>query len=219
MGRPRSVEAHDKVLDSAQRLFSERGIEATSMDAIADASGVSKATIYKHWPDKDALCLEVMSRIHRPETEAAIDSGDLRADLMTVLTQRPSPKDDDLRARLMPHLMAYAASRPAFGKAWRARVLEPPRVQIARLLERGIAEGRLPRSMDPELAMALLLGPMLYGHILTIIDRPQPKELARAAVDAFLQEHSTRSRINRARADMFRRLSTAEGVNPKRGRS
>jgi AcrR family transcriptional regulator len=218
MGRPRSVEAHGKVLDAAQRLFSERGIEATSMDAIADASGVSKATIYKHWPDKDALCLEVMSRIHGPEAEAQVDSGDLRADLVTVLTQRPSPEHEELRARMMPHLMAYAASRPAFGKAWRARVLEPPRVQIAQILERGIAQGRLPRSMDPELAMALLLGPMLYGHILTIIERPQPKELARAAVDAFLQEHSTRARINRARAEMFRRLAKDEGIASKRNR-
>jgi AcrR family transcriptional regulator len=219
MVRPRSTQAHEKVLDAALRLFGERGIEATSMDAIADASGVSKATIYNHWPDKDALCLEVMSRLHRPGTEAEVDSGDLRADLVTVLTQRPSPEHEDLRARLMPHLMAYAASRPAFGKAWRARVLEPPRVQIARLLERGIAEGRLPRSTDPELAMALLLGPMLYGHILTMIDRPQPKELARAAVDAFLQEHSTRSRINRARAELFRRLSTSDALTSKRNRS
>jgi len=187
MARPRSVQAHGKVLDAAQRLFSERGIDATSMDAIADASGVSKATIYKHWPDKDALCLEVMMRIHRPSSTASVSSGDLRADLLAVLRQRPPAETEALRARLMPHLMAYAVSRPAFGRAWRARVLEPPRVQIAQLLERGIAEGRVPRSMDPELAMALLLGPILYGHILKMIDWPQPKEIATAAVDAFLQ--------------------------------
>ena len=60
MARPRSAQAHKKVLDAAVQLFSERGIDATSMDAIAEASGVSKATIYKHWQDKDALCLEVM---------------------------------------------------------------------------------------------------------------------------------------------------------------
>jgi len=33
-------------VDAAVLLFSERGIDATSMDAIAEASGVSKATIY-----------------------------------------------------------------------------------------------------------------------------------------------------------------------------
>ncbi|MBV8904184.1 MAG: helix-turn-helix transcriptional regulator, partial [Acidobacteriia bacterium] len=46
MPRPRSAKSHRKVLDAALSLVSERGIEATSMDAIAEASGVSKATIY-----------------------------------------------------------------------------------------------------------------------------------------------------------------------------
>ena len=59
-------------------LFAERGIDATSMDAIAEASGVSKATIYKHWPDKDALCLEVMGYLHGLDEEPPVfDSGEL----------------------------------------------------------------------------------------------------------------------------------------------
>ena len=57
MARSRSPQAHDKVLRAALDLFSERGIEATSMDAIAQHSGVSKATIYNHWPDKGDLLM------------------------------------------------------------------------------------------------------------------------------------------------------------------
>ena len=64
MGRPRSASAHRLVLDAAANLFSDRGIDATSMDGIAAASGVSKATIYKHWPDKEKLALEVLSYVH-----------------------------------------------------------------------------------------------------------------------------------------------------------
>ena len=56
MARQKSAQAHRRVLDAAIGLFAEYGIDATSMDAIAEASSVSKATIYKHWPDKDALC-------------------------------------------------------------------------------------------------------------------------------------------------------------------
>ena len=48
------------MLRAALDLFGERGIDATSMDAIAQASGVSKATIYNHWADKEALLMEVM---------------------------------------------------------------------------------------------------------------------------------------------------------------
>ena len=64
MSRGLSPRAHSKVLESATQLFAERGIDTTSVDAIAAASGVSKATIYKHWADKDALCLEVMQYVH-----------------------------------------------------------------------------------------------------------------------------------------------------------
>jgi AcrR family transcriptional regulator len=52
MSRGLSARAHSKVLESATELFADRGIDATSVDAIAVASGVSKATIYKHWRTK-----------------------------------------------------------------------------------------------------------------------------------------------------------------------
>src|SRR6185295_14852761 len=90
MARPRSERAHVDVLDAALALFTEQGIEATSMDGIAAASGVSKATIYKHWPDKDALTVEVMARLHGRETlPPDPDSGSLRADLIQVLDVEP----------------------------------------------------------------------------------------------------------------------------------
>jgi len=127
MGRPRSTRAHTEVLDAAQTLFAERGFDATSMDAIAAASGVSKATIYKHWPDKDALCLEVMERIHGREGPFHdLDSGDLRADLAAVLGHRPPERYNELRERIIPHLIAYSARNPEFAQAWRARALTPP---------------------------------------------------------------------------------------------
>ena len=60
-----SQRAHQKVLETAAELFADRGIDTTSMDAIAAKSGVSKATIYKHWSDKEALCMEVMIYLQR----------------------------------------------------------------------------------------------------------------------------------------------------------
>jgi AcrR family transcriptional regulator len=91
MVRPRSEEAHRKVLEAAARLFAERGLDGTSMDAIAEASTVSKATIYKHWTDKDALCLEVLGYIHGlDEPRPAFESGDFRADLIAQLRYEPA---------------------------------------------------------------------------------------------------------------------------------
>src|ERR1700716_954419 len=133
MPRVRSARAHEQVLSAAQELFSERGSDGTSMDATAETSGVSKATIYKHWPDKDALCLEVLARAHgRDAGPSDVDSGDIRADLIAVLSRQPPEQHAGLRVRMMPHLMAYAARNPAFGKAWQACVFDPPRAEVTR---------------------------------------------------------------------------------------
>jgi AcrR family transcriptional regulator len=188
MVRPRSARAHGDVLDAALALFADRGIDATSMDAIAQASGVSKATIYKHWSDKNALCLEVLARIHgRDARPPDFDSGDLRADLAAVISRQPPERHADLRMRLMPHLMAYAARNPAFGKAWQACVFEPPRAELARALALGIARGQLPRALNVDLAIALLLGPMMYGHLLKRMHKETPGDLPELVVDAFMK--------------------------------
>ena len=100
MVRPRSIEAHEKVLNAALELFAERGIETTSMDSISQTSGVSKATIYNHWSDKEALLLEAMLMVHGLDREPEeIDTGDVQRDLTTVLTRKPPDKYDAVRNR------------------------------------------------------------------------------------------------------------------------
>src|SRR3981189_1688755 len=100
MARTRSAQAHKSVVQAAAELFSERGIDATSMDSIAEKSGVSKATIYKHWPDKDALRLEVLVHLHGvDEPSRVFDSGDIRADLIALLSTQPKEKGAAERAR------------------------------------------------------------------------------------------------------------------------
>ena len=188
MARTRSATAHRNVLEAALKLFAERGIDATSMDAIAEVSGVSKATIYKHWRDKDNLCLELLGYVHGIDEELPVfDSGDLRADLIAQLNYQPAAHRKEMKERLMPHLIAYSARNRAFGEQWRARVLERPRAQLREMMKRGIALGKLVKSLDPEIGIALLLGPMLYRHI--FVNRfggKLPADLASYVADAFL---------------------------------
>jgi AcrR family transcriptional regulator len=189
MARGLSARAHSKVLEAATELFAERGIDATSVDAIAAASGVSKATIYKHWADKDALCLEVMQYVHElddgpPET----DSGDLRADLIAFLKYEPSRKKAAIIKRLTPHLIAYSARNEAFGRAWKTRVMDRARTSLKNLLRRGINRGVFPAVLDEDLGVALLLGPMMYRHIFG--SSVSLDWLADGAVDSFWRAHA-----------------------------
>jgi AcrR family transcriptional regulator len=191
MARPRSTRAHDKVIQAALSLFAERGLDATSMDAIAEHSGVSKATIYKHWADKESLALEAMARLHVPDLESLIvRSGDLRADLLAVLSYQPPQQYADLKMRIMPHLMAYAARNPSFGLAWRARVIEPPRAQLRSILAQAQRDGLLSPALEIDVAIALLYGPMMYTHMTKLMGASLPANMAERVVEAFWTAHA-----------------------------
>lgn len=57
-GRPRDAQKDAAILRAAQRLFLEKGFEGASVDAIAEAAGVAKATVYARFADKEALLRE-----------------------------------------------------------------------------------------------------------------------------------------------------------------
>lgn len=192
MARKRSAEAHRKVLESAIDLIAERGIDATSMDSISERSGVSKATIYKHWPDKEALAMEVLVHVHGLDEEPPLfDSGDFRRDLIARLAYQPGA-DAALKEKMWPHLMAYSARNPAFGDAWRARVVEPAREGLIAMIRRGQREGRLRKSIDTEAGVALLLGPFIYTHVfIRRLGREAPRNLESQVADAFLAAFGT----------------------------
>jgi AcrR family transcriptional regulator len=191
MVRPRSSEAHDKVLRAALDLFGERGIDATSMDAIAQSSGVSKATIYNHWSDKEALLMEVMALVHGLDREPEdIDTGDICRDLTAILTRRPPDEFDRARDRLMPSMIAYSAVHMEFGRAWRHRVMEPPRLCIQRILRRGIERDQIRADIDTDVAIALLLGPMLYRHIFQKERSPKVPDIGPQVAESFWRAYS-----------------------------
>lgn len=55
--------ARQQIVDEAIRLFDERGIDATSMDDIARAVGMSRATVFNHFPYKEAILVDVGARL------------------------------------------------------------------------------------------------------------------------------------------------------------
>jgi AcrR family transcriptional regulator len=188
MAKQKSARAHSQVIDATVTLFAEHGLEATSMDAIAKASGVSKATIYRHWPDKDSLCLEVLGYLHGLDKEPPVfDSGDFRADLIAQLQHDPAADRRVMRERIMPHLIAYASHNQVFGVAWRSRVIEPARKALGNMMARGKQRGILRPDLDPEVGFALLLGPLIYRNVfLRKLGGKAPQGLEVAVADSFL---------------------------------
>jgi TetR/AcrR family transcriptional regulator, mexJK operon transcriptional repressor len=55
LGRPKDLDKRSAILRAARQLFFERGLDATTMEAAAAASGVAKMTVYANFPNKRRL--------------------------------------------------------------------------------------------------------------------------------------------------------------------
>ncbi|KIZ33038.1 MULTISPECIES: TetR/AcrR family transcriptional regulator [Rhodopseudomonas] len=104
-GRPRSAETEQAILETAYRMMASSGLAATSIDAVARESGVSKMTIYKWWPSREALLIDAFLR------QAA--------------AMLPLREDGDALACIRHHAAAYvAALNGDFGRVQLAVIAE-----------------------------------------------------------------------------------------------
>jgi AcrR family transcriptional regulator len=160
VSRTPSAAAHQKVIDAAIQLIGERGIEGTSMDAIAQVSGVSKATVYKHWKDKEALCLDVIGSVRQLPPE--FRSGDTYRDLVDFLTFLSKADKPDRLMKIWPRVIGHAVANRKFAAALQEHSFSPRRAQIGRILKEAAERGDLPADIDVNLAMDLLVGPIMH---------------------------------------------------------
>lgn len=104
-GRPRSVATEKAVLEGAYLLMATKGLAAATIDAIARRAGVSKVTIYKWWPSREALLIDAFLR--------------------KAASLLPLSEEGDPVALLQAHAIAYAeALNSGFGKVQLAVVAE-----------------------------------------------------------------------------------------------
>src|ERR1700678_2457322 len=70
------------ILTETYKLLSEGGIGGVSIDEGSRRSGVSKTTIYRHWPSRSALLLDACSKLGaRPEIP---DTGSLKGNVTAL---------------------------------------------------------------------------------------------------------------------------------------
>ncbi len=65
-----ALETRNALLDTAEKLFSERGVSRTSLADIAEATGVTRGAIYWHFTDKADLFCEMVARVTMPMEDA-----------------------------------------------------------------------------------------------------------------------------------------------------
>jgi AcrR family transcriptional regulator len=170
-GRPRSDQAHRRILEAARDLLSEEGFADLRLEHVAARAGVGKATIYRRWGSKEALAQELLAELAGPHIAVA-DSGDTRTELLAAVVNPMRAVTDTPFGPVIRALLSQIAVNPVLGDPFRATVVQARRREVARLIARGIERGDLRPDADVDLATELLVGPvyfrLMFGGELTL---------------------------------------------------
>lgn len=156
---PRVARSRAKLLTAATELLVEHGPDALTVDRIAERSGVSKSTLYRHWPSHHALVVDVL-RHNMPDTPPIDTTSGFEHGVRAHLHQLVDHFTDPEWGCILPALFSLSRQHPEIDHLTDADRAE----KVARLkaaLDAGVAEGVLPPGLDPQAVSAVLLGPPL----------------------------------------------------------
>jgi AcrR family transcriptional regulator len=161
-GRPRSDQAEEAILDAVFSLFSDGATyDALSMEMIAAAAKVGKATIYRRWPNKEALVLDAVCRRLHAEKEIWVPGESVREDLVFLLEKMRKHLQDESSGPAYNVLNQVSIGNPNLYRRYHEVVIEPRREVYRQVLRRGVANGELREDLDIERAMIILTATML----------------------------------------------------------
>ena len=179
----------DAISRAAFEELAETGYARMTMEAVTRRAGVGKAALYRRWPAKDAMVIDLVSRAVSAYTghEAhAIDTGSLRGDVEAFLADTVAVLRHPLVSRIVPDLFAEAIrNNPALGHALRTAG-RARRSTATRLLRRAIDRAELPEDLDVDLALDLLAAPLQFRVLFTsmTVDDAYLSRLATAVLAA-----------------------------------
>jgi AcrR family transcriptional regulator len=162
-GRPRDAGCRAKILGAAQRLLLEETLREFSVERVAREAGVSKATIYRWWPNKSAIAIEAFRERLQAETSArpTITATEalrrhleglariLRGDLGQVVRQLVSAIQQDAK----------------LAKLFHQEVVIPRRRVLREMLARGVRSGEFRNDLALESMIDMTFG-TLYMRLL-----------------------------------------------------
>ncbi|QKV95316.1 TetR/AcrR family transcriptional regulator [Streptomyces sp. NA02950] len=191
-GRPRSAAADAAIIEAALRLLEEgTTVDGLSIERIAREAGVGKATVYRRWPGKEALMLEVLRSLEEPGPEPAGVSA--RDDIVTILEFMRRRGLAKRNSALLRSVVTQMHANRELWRAYEENVIAARRAALHEVLRRGVERGEIRGDVDLELLGELFTGPMLTRAILHEW-RELPEGLAERIVDTVLEGVAPRGR-------------------------
>ena len=186
------------IIDAAVDEFRQSGYEATSMDRVAASAGVSKRTVYNHFPSKEALFAQIIHQLSERIAEgldlAYRSDRPLRAQLLELVSQKLRLLHDPNFADLARVAIAAGIHSPERAQEMVARMGEREE-GLTIWIRAAAGDGRL-KTKDPVFASMQLQG-LVKGFAFwpqIALGQPpltpaQQEQVAETSVDMFLAHY------------------------------
>lgn len=178
----RAARSREKLLRAATDLLVDAGPQGVTVDAVAEASGVAKSTLYRHWSSRDEMLVEVV-RCNMPDIDEPDLTDGFEQALRTHLRQVAETLQSPEWSRIVPAMMMLRTTMPQLAAVAEADHRSKS-ATLRHLLDAGIAAGVLRADVDVPRVEATLYGPMLFvaitGNDVSLV------ELADDIADRFL---------------------------------
>lgn len=177
IGARRNPETERAILEAAEAIMAEEGIAGFSIEAVAKRARAGKPTIYKWWPGKTALLLDVYHR--QKPASVHLDTGSVEGDVFAFLTGVFAHWGDTGAGQVFRFIVAEA-QRDAAAEASLADYAAERRIQSGEIFQRGIDRGELAPDIDVGICADLLAG-FIWKRLLTGRIERDPEELRKVA--------------------------------------
>lgn len=165
-GRPRSQASHDAILHATAQLLENKPYPDISVEAIAALAGVSKATIYRWWPDKTSLVIEVLTEQALRMPQIPFDGHHLRRYLKACLKGSYRTLLGGRMATVLLAVLAECRNDPAALSALYDRFFARLQAMGLRDLQKAVETGELGQHVQQETLLDQLWGPLYYRTLI-----------------------------------------------------
>jgi AcrR family transcriptional regulator len=164
-GRPRNAAVDEAVLSAARQLLAEKGHAGFSMEAVAARAGVAKTSVYRRWPTKGDLFVDLYME-GMPAEPLKASGEQVSEAFRTYLYQTVKRLQNEEWRSILRSLVAEAQSNPKTAEALRERIIEVRRDAGRRLLAVGKQRKQVRTDLDEELFLDFLFGAVWYRILL-----------------------------------------------------
>jgi AcrR family transcriptional regulator len=165
-GRPRNAAIDERILDATREALA-RGYRAVSMEAVAQAAGVGKQSLYRRWPRRPLLVFDAAFGGPIGDRAFEVDTGSLAGDIGAVLADLDRLFTNRATADVMRGILADALGEADTLQQLRERFVWPRLHLLDALIDRGRARGEIGPDVTDQNVADAILGAML-GHYLII---------------------------------------------------